>query len=125
MRFEWDDEKRLTNVEKHGVDFKVVPKLFTGPLTDWQRIDSMMDEDIDLSDIAELDDNFFRKATLVLPKPKAVVTLRVDADVLQWFTARGKRQTLMNTVLKEYSRHSTEHFPKVTEVLKKEKNVLR
>ncbi|MBI5593334.1 MAG: BrnA antitoxin family protein [Deltaproteobacteria bacterium] len=86
----------------------------------------MMDEDIDLSDIPELDDNFFRKATLVLPKPKAVVTLRVDADVLQWFKARGKGyQTLMNAVLKEYSRHSTEHFPKVTEILKKEKNVLR
>jgi uncharacterized protein (DUF4415 family) len=50
-------------------------------MTDWQRIDSMMDEDIDLSDIPELDDSFFREATLVLPKPKAVVTLRVDADV--------------------------------------------
>ncbi|MBI5593335.1 MAG: BrnT family toxin [Deltaproteobacteria bacterium] len=31
MRFEWDDEKRLANVEKHGVDFNDAPKLFTGP----------------------------------------------------------------------------------------------
>jgi uncharacterized DUF497 family protein len=30
MRFEWDDEKRLANVEKHGVDFNDAPKLFTG-----------------------------------------------------------------------------------------------
>ena len=95
-------------------------------MTDWQRIDSMMDEDIDLSDIPELDDSFFREATLVLPKPKAVVTLRVDADVLQWFKARGKGyQTLMNAVLKEYSRHRTDHLPKSKEILRKEKNVQR
>jgi uncharacterized protein len=30
MRFEWDDEKRLANVEKHGVDFNDAPKLFSG-----------------------------------------------------------------------------------------------
>ena len=86
----------------------------------------MMDEDIDLSDIPELDDNFFREATLVLPKPKAVVTLRVDADVLQWFKDRGKGyQTLMNAVLKEYSRHSTGHLPKMKAILNKEKNMQR
>jgi uncharacterized protein (DUF4415 family) len=100
--------------------------LKTLSLTDWERIDSMMDDDIDLSDIPELDDNFFREATLVLPKPKAVVTLRVDADVLQWFKSRGKGyQTLMNSVLKEFSGRSTEHFPKVKDILKKEKNIHR
>ena len=85
----------------------------------------MKDEDIDLSDIPELEDNFFREATLVLPKPKTVVTLRVDADVLQWFKDRGKGyQTLMNAVLKEYSRHSTEHMPKLKEN-PKNKNIHR
>lgn len=70
-------------------------------LTEWKRIDSMKDEDIDLLDIAELDDNFFKNAELVLPKPKVVVTLRVDADVMEWFRAKGKGyQTMMNAVLK-------------------------
>jgi uncharacterized protein (DUF4415 family) len=69
--------------------------------TDWKRIDSMKDEDVDLSDIPELDDDFFRNAVLVMPKPKATVTLRVDADVLEWYRSTGKGyQTLMNAVLK-------------------------
>lgn len=75
--------------------------LKTQSLTDWKRIDSMKDEDIDLSDIPELDDNFFKNAELVLPKPKVVVTLRVDADVMEWFRNKGKGyQTMMNAVLK-------------------------
>ncbi|MCG2742024.1 MAG: BrnA antitoxin family protein [Syntrophaceae bacterium] len=70
-------------------------------LTDRKRIDSMKDEEIDLSDIPELGDNFFKNAELVLPKPKVVVTLRVDADVMEWFRNKGKGyQTMMNAVLK-------------------------
>ena len=78
-------------------------------LTDWKRIDSMRDEDIDLSDIPELDDNFFKNAELVLPKPKVVVTLRVDADVMEWFRTKGKGyQTIMNAVLKGWvEQHKT------------------
>lgn len=75
--------------------------LKTQSLTDWKRIDAMRDEDIDFSDISELDDNFFQNAELVLPKPKVVVTLRVDADVMEWFRNKGKGyQTIMNAVLK-------------------------
>ena len=28
MRFEWDEAKRLANIEKHGIDFADVPPLF-------------------------------------------------------------------------------------------------
>ncbi|GMO35230.1 MAG: BrnT family toxin [Termitinemataceae bacterium] len=28
FRFEWDETKRLSNIEKHGVDFKVIKLLF-------------------------------------------------------------------------------------------------
>jgi hypothetical protein len=37
-------------------------------LTDWNRLDSMRNEDIGLLDIPELDDAFFKNAELVLPK---------------------------------------------------------
>jgi uncharacterized protein (DUF4415 family) len=75
--------------------------LKTQSLTDWKRIDSMKDEEINLSDIPELSDSFFKNAELVLPKPKVVVTLRVDADVMEWFRTKGKGyQTMMNAVLK-------------------------
>jgi uncharacterized DUF497 family protein len=31
MKYEWDDEKRLANVVKHGVDFADACRLFEGP----------------------------------------------------------------------------------------------
>jgi len=61
------------------------------------------EQDIDYSDIPELDEAFFRNAKLVEPSPKEQVTMRIDADVLEWFKARGKGyQTRMNAVLKAY-----------------------
>ena len=61
------------------------------------------DQNIDYSDIPELDEAFFRSARLVEPSPKEQVTMRIDADVLEWFRARGKGyQTRMNAVLKAY-----------------------
>lgn len=32
MRFEWDEAKRQTNLEKHGVDFGDAPEMFTGEM---------------------------------------------------------------------------------------------
>lgn len=61
------------------------------------------DQDIDYSDIPELDERFFQNARLVEPSTKEQITMRIDADVLEWFKARGKGyQTRMNAVLKAY-----------------------
>jgi uncharacterized protein len=30
MNFEWDDQKRLSNIEKHGIDFVVARHIFDG-----------------------------------------------------------------------------------------------
>ena len=32
MRFEWDENKRVTNLEKHGLDFLDTPKIFEDPV---------------------------------------------------------------------------------------------
>lgn len=32
MHFEWDDAKRLSNLQKHGIDFANVPALFDGDI---------------------------------------------------------------------------------------------
>ncbi len=32
MRFEWDPAKRKVNLRRHGVDFKIVPRIFEGPV---------------------------------------------------------------------------------------------
>lgn len=57
--------------------------------TDWQRMAEHGDEQIDTSDIPELDDAFFERAELRLPA-KQPVTLRIDEDVLAWFKAQVK-----------------------------------
>lgn len=32
MEFEWDEAKRLTNLDKHGIDFIDVPEVFDGDI---------------------------------------------------------------------------------------------
>jgi len=71
--------------------------------TDWNRVDSMSDAEIDTSEIGPLDDEFFANAERRLPKRKESVTLRLDGDVLEWFRANGcSYQTRINAVLKLY-----------------------
>ncbi|HLP67952.1 MAG TPA: BrnA antitoxin family protein [Rhizobium sp.] len=61
------------------------------------------DEQIDYSDIPELDDAFFRNAKLIAPSEKQQITLRIDAEVLDWFRTQGKGyQTRINAVLKAF-----------------------
>ncbi len=70
--------------------------------TDWKRLSEMTDEDIDTSDIPELDDDFFQRAEIRIPS-KQPVTLRIDSDVLSWFKAQGQGyQTRINTLLRRY-----------------------
>lgn len=67
----------------------------------------MRDEDIDFSDIPELTPEQFacavaRRGLKPLVR-KEQVTLRLDADVLAWFKARGKGyQTRINDLLRAF-----------------------
>ncbi len=63
----------------------------------------MSDQDIDYSDIPELDDSFLSNMTVELPKPKERISLRLDPEVLDWFKKDGPGyQTRINAVLKSY-----------------------
>ena len=73
--------------------------------TDWERLDSMLEEEIDTSDIPELDEEFFRHAKVRLAAGKRQVSLRIDSDLPDWFKSRGKGyQTRINAVLRAYVR---------------------
>jgi uncharacterized protein (DUF4415 family) len=51
----------------------------------------------------EIEEDFWTGARIVEPKNKISVTMRMDADVLDWFKAQGKgHQTRMNAVLRSY-----------------------
>jgi uncharacterized protein (DUF4415 family) len=70
--------------------------------TDWKRIDSLRDEDIDYADIPKLGPDFFANAIL-WPGKKKQITLRLDPDVLAFFRRHGKGyQTTINAVLRKY-----------------------
>ena len=43
---------------------------FMNSKTDWEKLTSMDDENIDMSDIDELDDDFFQQAEIHIPPNK-------------------------------------------------------
>ena len=68
-----------------------------------KALQEISDEDIDTSDIPELDYTFWEKAKLVEPSTEKVITVPVDQDVLDWFKAQEKSyQTHINQVLRSY-----------------------
>ena len=70
--------------------------------TDWDRINGMKEEEIDLTDSPELDAAFFQEA-VPWPTHKKQITLRLDPEVLEFFKAQGRGyQTAMNKVLRRY-----------------------
>jgi len=72
--------------------------------TNWEFIEKMTDEMIDTSDIPPLDEEFFTKAKLRLPKQKVSVTINIDAEVLEWFKAQGDEfQSRINAALRIYA----------------------
>lgn len=51
----------------------------------------------------ELDDAWFAKAVVVTPRPKQLLSLRMDSDIVDWFKGNGKGyQTRINAVLRRY-----------------------
>jgi uncharacterized protein (DUF4415 family) len=65
--------------------------------------DRVKDKSIDYSDIPELDEMFWKNAVVEYPERKRPVTLRLDADILEWFRSTGKGyQTRINAVLRSY-----------------------
>ncbi len=86
--------------------------------TDWERLMKMDDATVTKAaksdpDALPVDDDFFETARrlppeLLLKESKRQITLRVDADVLNWFRALGGGyQSRMNAVLKAY--YETHH----------------
>lgn len=72
-----------------------------------EALAALKDEDIDTSDIPELDEEFWNHAKLVPPDRTEPVTLRVKRSVLEAFKAQGKGyQTRMNAVLESYVRQT-------------------
>ena len=71
--------------------------------TKWEELKTMEDTDIDVSDVPEIDPKVFKTMVVRMPKPKELVSIRIDPDVLAWFRQQGPRyQTRINAVLRSY-----------------------
>ena len=86
------------------------PPLTSAQEEELRRLAAMRDQDIDYSDIPHLTEDFGREAVRFrdrhLYRPiKKQVTLRIDADILEWFKGRkeGGRgyQTAINAALRK------------------------
>ena len=85
-RSDWDKAARMTKAE---VEARVA--------SDPDEADMVMDWD---------------NATVETPQPKAVLNMRIDRDVLEYFRKKGKGyQTLVNAVLRSYVKQK-EHHPR-------------
>jgi uncharacterized protein (DUF4415 family) len=78
--------------------------------TDWKRFDAMSERKVRSGieadpDAHPTDEEFWKTAKLVMPQPKGTMTIRLDADVLEWFRKQGRGyQTRINAILRSYMR---------------------
>ena len=75
--------------------------------SDWARAAAMTSEQIEASVASDPDEADmvmdWESATIEMPQPKAVLNMRVDQEVLDYFRKTGRGyQTRINAVLKSY-----------------------
>ena len=101
---------RITNKKKdkttsvsHGV-----PVGSKKDKTDWHRLNTMTEEEIERNaredpDSLRLEDCDLTQLRVVMPKRKKEISLRIDNDVVDYFQSFGRGyQTRMNAVLRAY-----------------------
>jgi uncharacterized protein (DUF4415 family) len=77
------------------------------PATDWNKLRRMTDAQIRRGiasdpDAHPTDEAFWKNAKVVMPVPKEIVTIRLDADLLRWFRQHPGYQTRINAILRAY-----------------------
>jgi uncharacterized protein (DUF4415 family) len=94
-------EKNITRVSLKDLD-----KIKS--LTDWKRVDAMTEEDIERAAASDPDAPMttaaeWANARMVWPAGKEPVSIRVDRDIVQWFSNRSTDyRAKMNAVLREF-----------------------
>jgi uncharacterized protein (DUF4415 family) len=76
---------------------------------DWNKLRRMTPAQIRRGILADpeahpTDEAFWKDAKVVMPVPKEIVTMRLDADLLRWFRQQRGYQTRINAILRTYMR---------------------
>jgi uncharacterized protein (DUF4415 family) len=82
--------------------------------TDWAAAVAMSDAEVEAAVASDPDEAGlavdWANASVELPRPKAVLNMRVDQDVLDFFRREGRGyQTKINAVLRSYFEHHDRH----------------
>lgn len=86
--------------------------------TDWQRLRTITDDEIEASiaddpDWREFADLNWSETVLVAPSRKKAISIRVDEDVLDYFRSQGAGyQGRMNAVLRSFVEHKRKAAPR-------------
>lgn len=99
---------------KHKLDD--LPALSASQMAELEALQNIPNAEIDLSDIPELNDSFWKNAIQnPFYKPvKKSTTVRIDADVMQWLKSQGKGyQTRMNKILRDAMLQDLKDHPKL------------
>lgn len=95
--------KSAINIVKLTLDPNNLPPLTAEERAELEAVAAMPDEAIDYSDAPYLPDAVWMKAADQMPETKKQITLRIDADVIDFFKHSGRRyQTRINAVLRAY-----------------------
>lgn len=94
---------KKSNTVKLTFDLNNPPPLTSEQKARLEALAEMPDEKIDTSDAPLRPDAVWIKAADQLPRTKKQITLRIDAEVLEFFKHDGRRyQSRMNAVLRSY-----------------------
>jgi uncharacterized protein (DUF4415 family) len=82
--------------------------------SNWAQASTMTDAEIEAAIADDPDETGmvvdWSKASIELPQPKAILNMRVDYEVLQFFRNQGKGyQTKINAVLRSYVNQRKQH----------------
>lgn len=95
--------RKESDIVRRTLDLKGPPQVSAEQKARLDAVAAMPDERIDYSDAPYLPDAVWLKAAQQLPRTKKQITLRIDAEVLEFFKRGGKRyQSRMNAVLRAY-----------------------
>jgi uncharacterized protein (DUF4415 family) len=75
--------------------------------SDWKRLRSVSDRQIRRAiegdpEARPTDAGFWKEARVVIPAAKGTITIRLDADLLEWLRKQKGYQTRINAVLRTY-----------------------
>lgn len=82
-------------------------KKLAEPRSNWKRLRSLTDAQIHAAvlkdpEVRPTDEAFWATAKVVMPRAKSTVTMRLDADLLEWFRRNRGYQTRINAILRAY-----------------------